>query len=121
MSIQTFSLKLTVQSKAEVSISRAISTLFLKPTKTRKKWRPLQEKPLLTMRKLEMKHMPMNKKQLRLMILMKMRKKKLKRGLKNKSKKRREVAENNKHLKKKKNIEDNQKRKKKNDKTTRST
>ena len=37
MSIQTFSLKFTVQSKGEASISRAISTLFLKPANIRKK------------------------------------------------------------------------------------
>ena len=39
------------------------------------------------MRKLEMKHVSVNKNQLRLMILMKMRKKKLKTGLKNECKK----------------------------------
>ena len=37
MSIQTFSLKFTVQLKGEASISRAISTLFLKPANIRKK------------------------------------------------------------------------------------
>ena len=39
------------------------------------------------MRKLEMKHVPMNKNQLRLMILINMRKKKLKGELRNKRKK----------------------------------
>ena len=48
MSIHMFSLKFTVQQKGEVSISRTISTLLLKLTKTRKNWRPLQEKTLIT-------------------------------------------------------------------------
>ena len=115
-SIQMFFLKFTVQPKGEASISRAVSTLFLKPTKIIKKIEASLGKNPHNHEEIRDETCVYEQKPIKIDDFNEDEEKEVKDRVEKRKEKIRQVAENNKLLKikkKKKKIEDNKKKRKK--------